>query len=496
MPVAEARAVAGQFELHEEDPEADLRTLRQLAQWAERYSPLLGLEDEPAPQSLLVDITGCAACFHGEDNLLQRAVREFTQAGWVPRVAIADSVGAAWALAHFGRTPCLIPPRVGCVESSRSTSASRRLDAPYKLRDLPPAALRLPAKTLTDLAQLGIDRIGSLLDLPRNDIPARFGTEVLNRIDQALGRQPEVIVPNRTPEEIQASESFEYPTDRWEVLNYVVDRLTQQIHQQLQRRNLAARALENWFYHLSELPLRIEVGLYKPSNSSNYLAMLLHARLERARIKEPIRAVWLHVTATASLRDHQLDFLGEQEHHGIEEASHLVDCLSSRLGAQAVTRARLVEDYQPEHAYRFEPLIQPAVAMQPAQQNRPARAQRRSRRVGRVFEAHRQTVGLEDSAHPTSSCLVPPLRPLRLWDQPVRIEVVSAVPNGPPFQLRWAGHEYRILRSWGPERIATGWWRGQDIERDYYVAATDQGTRLWIFRSRHDGRWFLHGCFD
>jgi protein ImuB len=74
--------------------------------------------------------------------------------------------------------------------------------------------------------------------------------------------------------------------------------------------------------------------------------------------------------------------------------------------------------------------------------------------------------------------------------------VTSAVPDGPPFRFWWAGKEHRITRSWGPERIETGWWRGRDVQRDYYIIATDEGTRFWIFRRPLDGCWFLHGCFD
>jgi hypothetical protein len=65
MAVAEAHAILPRLDLHEEDVDADVRALRQLAQWPQRYSPIVGSEDEPSPQSLLVDITECAA-FHGE----------------------------------------------------------------------------------------------------------------------------------------------------------------------------------------------------------------------------------------------------------------------------------------------------------------------------------------------------------------------------------------------------------------------------------------------
>ena len=85
---------------------------------------------------------------------------------------------------------------------------------------------------------------------------------------------------------------------------------------------------------------------------------------------------------------------------------------------------------------------------------------------------------------------------MRLWPAPVRIEVVSTVPEGPPIRFWWRGVEYRVVYSRGPERIETGWWRGQDVQRDYYTVATQKGSRFWIFRRREDSRWFLHGCFD
>ena len=62
----------------------------------------------------------------------------------------------------------------------------------------------------------------------------------------------------------------------------------------------------------------------------------------------------------------------------------------------------------------------------------------------------------------------------------------------------WCGSDKdcRVVRSWGPERIATGWWRAQDVERDYYRAEWEDGTHVWVYRDQRSGRWFLHGFFD
>jgi protein ImuB len=461
MPVAEARAVEPLLDVHEEEPDADLRALQELAHWADRYTPILGLEDGPAPQSLLLDVTGCAACFHGEEKLLERAVREFTEAGWVPRIAVADTIGAAWGLAHHARTPYLA--RKGALEQA--------------LRPLPAAALRLPADLVQTLALLGIERIDALLALPRSETPARFGPLVLQRLDQALGRRPEVIAPQRAPAVVEAAQAFEYPTDRLDVLNYALDGLMQQIEQALHARNWAARLVACQLYLPSEPTLYLQVGLYRPRQRPQYLGCLLRAQLEQVRLREPVRAVRLHVLAAEPLTDQQAEFF-PTEPEGVEAAAALVDYLSCRLGTDAVTQARMVPDFQPEYACRFEPLIQaPAARRKPAQPR--ARSKRRPQR------------DRWSDASPFR-----PTRPLRLWPQPVGIEVLSVVPDGPPMQLRWAGREYRITRFCGPERIETGWQRGRDVQRDYYIIDTDQGTRLWIFRGREDGCWFLHGCFD
>src|SRR5213592_2845311 len=155
MPVAEARAIVPALHVHNDDPASDRRALQKLAALAERFSPIVGLEEGAAPECLFLDITGCADCFHGEDRLIERARDEFDQQGWNVRIAVADTLGLAWALAHFqesgerrGVSPtCELQERVGLTP--------RR--SPL---DLPVAALRLPMDALQTLLALGIDCVG------------------------------------------------------------------------------------------------------------------------------------------------------------------------------------------------------------------------------------------------------------------------------------------------------------------------------------------------
>jgi protein ImuB len=457
MPVTEALAIAPRLSLIDDDLAEDQRGLEQLAVWATRYSPIVGLEDGPRPHSLLIDVTGCAACFGGEDKLLDRVVHDFKRDGWVARVALADTVGAAWGLAHHGKTPALC--RLGETEQA--------------LGPLPVAALRLPLDALHLLAQLGITRVAQLLALPRDSLPTRFGPLVLLRLDQALSHLPEVIVPHGPAPEIQERFTWEYATDRLDELLLVLDQLVERLQEALARRQQGARQVECILYHEGAPSLRIDVGLSRPSRAPRHLSLLLRTRLEETRLEGPVAAMSLRVTLAERLTDTQGDLLDTEPGPDGEELARLIDQLSNRLGREAVTRARLVPDPQPEYACRFEPLIQ-AAAPAPAK--------------GRKSNSKASPLG-SDGRFPFT-------RPLRLWPRPEPIQVLSVVPEGPPLRIGWGSLDYRVLRAWGPERIETGWWRGEDVRRDYYVTATECGTRFWVFRRTDDDRWFLHGAFD
>jgi protein ImuB len=451
MSVAEAVAIERSLSIEEEDPEGDIRALKELAKWAECFSPLVGLEEEPRPESLLLDVTGCGDCFRGEDRLFQRAEGELTERGWTPRLAIADTVGGAWGLARYSTKSCLVP--AGQAENF--------------LYPLPVAALRLPADTLDVLRKLGLERIGQLAALPRDSLVSRFGPMLLERLDQALGRLPEPLLLHRWMVPVQAACPFEPPTEQRRVLDYALDRLTGDIHEVLQARNWGARQIECWLYQETASPVRVEVNLFSASQSLPYLRSLLRDQLERVRLTESVSGMRLHVAKAEPLPDQQAE-LFEPQDVGPEGLTALIDRLGSRLGYEAVTRPVLVADAQPEYACRLEPLIQ-------------AR-----------FES--RTKGRSPKAEQGEPQLLP--RPFRLLPKPVVIQAMAVIPDGPPVQFRWEGVDYRIMRAWGPERIETGWWRLQEVQRDYYVVATHLGNRFWLFRCRDDGRWFMHGCFD
>ena len=48
----------------------------------------------------------------------------------------------------------------------------------------------------------------------------------------------------------------------------------------------------------------------------------------------------------------------------------------------------------------------------------------------------------------------------------------------------------------GPERIEAGWWEGEPVGRDYFVATNAHGEKYWVFREhRAPMAWYVHGVF-
>jgi protein ImuB len=471
MPSAEATALVGSTALCREDyePSADREALEALAVWCERFSPLVGLDDALAPDSLLLDVTGLGRLFGGEASLAERVVGDFASRKLAVRAAVADTIGAAWAMAHFGRVRsrnglgalAIIPP------GETSTA----------LRPLPVEALRLPDDVVTLLHQLGIYQIGQLEPLPRADFTSRFGSRLLERWDQATGRRAEPVPAHPLPPELHARRSLEHPITRRKTVERLLEQLIAEVARGLVRCGRGVVRLDCRLECPSAERVDLSVGLFQPTAFPRQLFELARMQLERVWLPGPVSAVSVEAAVTAPLERRQgglfEDGGGWRRPH---QLAGLVNRLTARLGRNSVLRPRLVSDAQPELAYRYDSLVDVS-------------STRRSRRDGWL----RSTPAT--MSRKRSETELPP-RPLRLLAQPVPLAAVSIMPDGPPIGFHDQGRPQRIVHTWGPERIETGWWRGRPVRRDYYRVETTTGRRYWLFRQLDDGRWYLHGTFE
>src|SRR5436853_5831475 len=133
MALADARAMYPQIAVADADEHADFVLLEAVADWCDRYTPLVGLDP---PDGLMLDVTGCAHLFGGEAALADDLVRRLKAQGYQARLAVADTVGCAWGVARFG--------------NDRIVSSGEALNT---IAPLPLVALRLAPETIAALSQ-------------------------------------------------------------------------------------------------------------------------------------------------------------------------------------------------------------------------------------------------------------------------------------------------------------------------------------------------------
>jgi protein ImuB len=307
------------------------------------------VEVAAAPDSLLLDITGCAHLFGGERGLLREVMRDFAGRGLSIRAAIADSVGAAWAVAHYGhfaRLPSGWGGRAAVIPPGRQGEVLARL---------PVEALRLPDSVLALLHELDVRRVSQLQKLPRASLPSRFGPEVLQRLDQALGHRPEPITPQRPPEPVRAVWLLEHPTSDRRVVKAIVRKLIQQVAATLERRQAGAQQFVCRLGIAGHEPVGLSVGLVHPSASAAHLYDLVCLQLERTAVPGEVASVNVSAALTAPLGSEQRKIFDAGPRRGNwKQLAVLINRLSSRLGKQAVLRAWLAADAQPELVTRYE----------------------------------------------------------------------------------------------------------------------------------------------
>ena len=478
QPVADARALEPGLIAEPADGSADAVFLDQLSQWATRFTPWAAPTGDPmtGEAGLLLDITGCAHLFGGEARLLSRVVAALAQSGLTVRGAIADTVGAAWAVARTG--PALTgypgtPPPVGApigraILSPAETATEREAVLSRALDPLPLIGLRLSAPVVVALEQLGLRRIGMVRSLPRGSLARRFERPVLDRLDQAFGLVAEAISPPSVPPRFHSRCGFAEPIGRTEDVVAALDRLLADLCTQLVEAGQGARRLVLTVHRVDGLATPITVGTSRPSRDPAGLARLFRDRLEGLDAGFGFEVIALAAPVTDPFVARQ-DPLDQPAGAAPEDLAALVDRLQGRVGDAAVFRTVAHPNHQPERSFRREP---PFVRTP----------------QGRL--EHRPAIGVGTQRR----------RPIRLLTPPIPIEATAPIPDDPPLLFRWDGAVHRVAKADGPERIGPDWWhdRPGSPPRDYYHVEDTAGRRFWLFRDRPmtgagPVRWYLHG---
>ncbi len=482
LSLADARARLPVLVAVEAEPAEEARLLERLCDWCSRYTPLAALD---GADGLMLDISGVAHLFGGEATLVEDCLKRLAAQGITSLAGIAGNPRGSWALARFSRQK--IAPE------DLSDKAFAKL-----FHDLPLAALGLDDKTVADMARAGLRRIGDIALRPRAPITARFGPMPMAGLDALKGLERASIAPRFAAPDFCAEQRFSSPVQTLEAIEATLRRLADDLVVLLERQAKGARRIELSLYRVDGAVRRIRVGASRPLNEARAIARLFAERLASPH-EDAIDAgfgvdlIRLSCLAAEPLAPSQVELDRAHEAARARALADLIDRLSARLGARAVTRRTLIEAHLPEQAEAAAPATLGEARTRTLLSHSPSGDGRLSTPF--AGEGGRRS-------RPDEGERGAPARPLRLFGRPEPIEAVAEVPDGPPLRFRWRRVLHDVAAIEGPERIAAPWWRRPGAPtRDYFRAEDSRGRRFWLYREGLWGRetprarWFVHGVF-
>ncbi|MEQ8899209.1 MAG: DNA polymerase Y family protein [Roseovarius sp.] len=492
QPLRDAHAICGQLTTRLQNPQAEADFLQALGRWAGRFSPWVAVDGRDA---LMMEITGCAHLFGGEAEMVGRMVEEAGALGLSARCGLADTVGAAWALARYAgvapghaRSGDAIDQE---ARATRSRAAKKRhwerggaaplpggggMDLPgiappgkayTLLAPLPVAALRLEPGEAEALARVGLRRVGDLLGQPRAPLARRFGRGLVLRLDQAVGAVPEPVSPAREAPRYATRLTLPEPIGLTDDMLAALDRLVPRLCELLRDKGQGARRVRLQAWRVDDTMQWLEAGLARAADEPDRIRPLLAHRIDEIDAGFGIDMLRLEAVQTEAL--HPRTMTGHVEAAAANRArldggarmDDLIGRIGGRLGMEAITRRHPVGSHLPE-------------------------------KTAQVLAA-----AWSEPAGPWPAPAAP--RPLLLW----RPEPVMA-PDTPRLAgaFRWRGRTHRLAEARGPERIAPEWWLDdpdwRSGLRDYWQVITEGGERLWLFYAHGaalSSGWFCQGRF-
>lgn len=440
MVVADCRAILPEVQVFPEIQGQVEKLLNALAEWCIRYTPVAAVD---LPDGLLLDVSGCAHLWGGEHDYLKDIITRLSAFGYNVRVAIADTIGTAWAVCRYGKETPVIAP--GC-----------QIDA---LMALPPAALRLEAGTIQRLEKLGLCEVRSFINMPRRTLRRRFGDQLLCRLDQALGQEIEVLVPVQPIQPYQERLPCLEPIRTATGIEIALRQLLESLCGRLVKEEKGMRKCVFKGYRIDGNIQQIQIGTVRASRNVGHLFKLFEIKIPGIEPALGFELFILEATTVEDVSAEQETFWHLSEHND-QAISELLDKIAGKVGLHTISRFVPDEHYWPERSFKA-------------------------------------TTSLTEKATTTWRTDLP--RPIHLLPQPELIEVTVPIPDYPPMLFVYKGKLHNITRADGPERIEQEWWLMEGLQRDYYCVEDEDGARYWLFRAGHygsgDPQWFIHGFF-
>ncbi|HEV8507461.1 MAG TPA: DNA polymerase Y family protein [Chitinophagaceae bacterium] len=441
MVLADARVIVPSLKYFDDIPGLPEKLLKSIAEWCIRFSPIAAIDQ---PDGIIIDATGCIHLWNGGKSYLDSIVKRLRKIGYNVNAAMADTPGKAWAIAHFSN-------RESIINSDQEFNA---------FLILPVAALRLEVETISRLNKLGLRQIRDILSMPRSVLRRRFGNHLLMRLDQALGRQEEIIQPVQPIEPYSERLPCLEPIITATGIEIALKKLLEVLCERLQHEGKGIRKLIFQGFRMDGNIQAIDIETNSASSNAHHLFKLFEIKISSI---EPALGIELFTLEASKVED----IFSTQEKFwdkacGLEnpELIKLLDRVTNKIGGESIHRFLPAEHHWPE----------------------------RSVKIAASLNEKMTTRWRTDWQ-----------RPIHLLQKPEPIWATALIPDYPPMLFRYKNKVHKVKKADGPERIEREWWIGEGQHRDYYVVEDEDGNRYWLFRSGHysdeNYQWFIHGFF-
>lgn len=439
MVLADCKAVLPELHMIPSKPGKAEQLLNALAEWSIRYTPFATVD---LPNGILLDSSGCAHLWGGELKYAETIKSKLASYGYSVKITISDTIGTAWGMARYGNEVV--------IKSGQQRMA---------IGNLPPAALRLEPEVLARLKKLGFQRIDSFMDIPNATLRRRFGASLPLRLGQALGREPEMIIPVKPVEPYFERLSSMEPIAAATGIRIALENLIEKICIRFSEEGLGLRTAVFKAYRVDGDMQQLEIGTVYPSRNPKHVFKLFEHKIATLEPALGFEVFAFEALKTERITEEQHAFWNNSVQNDLK-ISELLDKVSAKTSGNAVVRFLPTENYWPEHSVK-------------------------------------EAVPLWEK--PSTAWRTDWPRPVHLLSEPEPIQVTAALPDNPPMLFRYKGKLYNVAKSDGPERIEQEWWHSDGLYRDYYCVEDEIGARYWVFRSgpydKQSPKWFLHGFF-
>lgn len=437
--LADAKAILPDLITMEDQPEIFDKVIQKIAEWFIRYSPVVATDP---PDGIMINATGCAHLWETEEKYLSDISHRLKTMGYTVRVAMAGTIGTAWAMCRYGDERL--------VENGNEIHALSRL---------PSVSLRISDEANERLLKLGLDRVKDFFSMPISVLRRRFGNDFIKRLRQALGYESEILYPIIPIQPFYERLYCIDPIVTRSGIELALMKLLDKICEQLHKEQKGIRSVQMKMFRVDGHEQVIDIGTNKPTSNAPHLFKLFEIKLQTIVPGLGIELFTMEVTKTDDLLPVQENIWRPDMNLDDSTLTLLLDRVSNKIGESAVSRYLPLAHYWPERSFK-------------------------------KADSLSETTGIQWTKNK--------IRPLRILADPEPVSVAAPVPDYPPMLFRHKGKIHKIIKADGPERIEQEWWIAEGLYRDYYHVEDEQGNRYWLFRSGqyengNNVSWFLHG---